>query len=57
MFLFFMQNPSVQDDTLLEVVNVCGTFSLDEKCARLLVKEGLPDLLISVLKGRHRNRP
>ena len=55
MFLLSLQNSSVQDDTLLEVINVCGTFSLDEKCARLLVQEGLPDLLISVLKGKQSN--
>ena len=45
------QDPSVEDDILLEVVMLCGTFSLDEQCATLLVKAGLPDLLITILKG------
>lgn len=31
---------------------LCGTFSLDEQCANLLVKAGLPDLLITILKGK-----
>ena len=48
---YLTQDPSVQDDILLEVVMLCGTFSLDEQCASLLVKAGLPDLLISILKG------
>ena len=30
---------------------LCGTFSLDEHCATLLVKAGLHDLLINILKG------
>ena len=47
----YMKDPSVQDDILLEVVMLCGTFSLDEHCATLLVKAGLSDLLITILKG------
>ena len=47
-----LQDPSVEDDILLEVVMLCGTFSLDEHCATLLVKAGLPDLLITILKGK-----
>lgn len=31
---------------------LCGTFSLDEQCANLLTKAGLPDLLITILKGK-----
>lgn len=46
-----LKDPSIQDDLLLEVINVCGTFSLDEKCAQLLVQEGLPDVFVSILKG------
>ena len=30
---------------------MCGTFSLDERCAQLLVQEGLPDVFVSILKG------
>ena len=41
----------MKDDILLEVIIVCGTFSLDEKCAVLLVQAGVPELLITVLKG------
>ena len=37
---------------LLEIVVLCGTFSQDEACATLLVKAGLPELLITCLKGR-----
>ncbi len=48
---YSLQDPSVKDDMLLEVINVCGTFSLDEKCALLLLQEGLPDLFLSILKG------
>lgn len=47
------QDPSVKDDILLEVINLCGTFSLDEKCAALLVQARLPDLLVTLLKGTH----
>ena len=46
-----VKDPSVEDDILLEVVMLCGTFCLDEHCATLLVKAGLPDLLITILKG------
>lgn len=48
-----LQDPSVKDDILLEVINLCGTFSLDEKCAGLLVQAKLPDLLVTLLKGTH----
>ena len=41
----------MKDDTLLEVIIVCGTFAVDEKCATMLVDAGLPNLLITVLKG------
>ena len=51
--LFFThQNPSVQDDILLEVVMLCGTFSMDEQCAKLLIQSSLPDLLITILRGK-----
>ena len=48
-----LQDPSVKDDILLEVINLCGTFSLDEKCAGLLVQAKLTDLLVTLLKGTH----
>ena len=51
MTLYILKDPSVEDDILLEVVMLCGTFCLDEHCATLLVKAGLPDLLITILKG------
>ena len=41
----------MKDDILLEVVVLCGTFSLDEKCAGRLVQAQLPALLITILKG------
>ena len=47
------QDPNVEDDLLLEVIIVCGTFSLDERCATLMVQAGIPDLLITILKGTH----
>ena len=46
-----MQDPKIKDDIILEVVIVCGTFSYDTYCAELMVKAGLPQLLIDILKG------
>ena len=43
----------MKDDTLLEVINVCGTLSLDEQCAGHLVEAGLPNMLITLLKGTY----
>ena len=48
-----VQDVGVQDDLLLQVVILCGTFALDEKCAGLLVEAGVPDLLITILKGMY----
>ena len=31
---------------------LCGTFCQDEACAGLLVQAGLPDMLITLLKGK-----
>ena len=45
------QKKDIQDDLLLEVVILCGTFALDEKCACLLVEAGVPNFLITILKG------
>lgn len=36
---------------MLELVVLCGTFSQDEACAVQLVEVGLPELLITCLKG------
>ena len=46
-----VQNPAVKDDILLEVIIVCGTFAVDEKCAAVLIQSGVPSILIAVLKG------
>lgn len=46
-----MKDPGINDDMLLEVVVMCGTFCQDEACASMLVQAGLPALLIACLKG------
>ncbi|CAI8055976.1 Kinesin-associated protein 3 [Geodia barretti] len=47
-----LKDLSLNDDMLLELVVLCGTFSQDESCAVLLVDAGLPQLLITCLKER-----
>lgn len=42
------------DDLLLEVVVLCGTFSIDERFANLLVQAKVPNLLINILKGEEK---
>ena len=45
------KDPGINDDMLLEVVVLCGTFCQDETCASTLVQAGLPQLLVACLKG------
>lgn len=46
-----LQNPATKDDVKLEIIILCGVFSVDVNCAKLVVEEGLPQLLIDILKG------
>ena len=50
-YALFFKDPEVNDDMLLEVVVLCGTFCQDESCASTLVQAGLPQLLIACLKS------
>jgi len=47
-----MQDVGIKDDLLLGVIVLCGTASLDPDCSSLLVQSGIPDLLITILKGQ-----
>ena len=46
-----MQDRTVSDDLLLEVIVFCGTTALDEKCADLLLQANVHYQLIALIRG------
>jgi hypothetical protein len=50
--LSMLKNPATNDDLLLEIIIVCGTFCTDSQCATLMIDNGLPQLLMDILKEK-----